>query len=305
MQEIRPLHIRLLDVTVILVFLGLMRNRKTTIVAEELGVTQPAISHALKRLRTIYRDPLFIRVPHGLEPTSVAKELEPLLQSALDTLAKSLREPGAFDPSSSSEPLRIAGCDFVLGEVLPKFLAETSDLASEMPIRAIRLSSETDLAELDDDSADLALGYFCDRPEQYFCETLFADECCLIAEPRHPALASDASPEFIAGQPFIAVGGTSLCDRILDEALSGLGLRRHCRASAPLVHPVASALASSECLAAVPMRIAETLKSRYGLGYRKLPFESNEANAIAAWHARNEKNPMIAWVLPHIRASFE
>ena len=74
MTDISQVNLRLIDTTVLLIFLGLMRHRKATDVAREMGLTQPAVSHALKRLRTLYEDPLFLRRAHGLEPTSLAQE---------------------------------------------------------------------------------------------------------------------------------------------------------------------------------------------------------------------------------------
>ncbi|MDE0530369.1 MAG: LysR family transcriptional regulator [Albidovulum sp.] len=305
MSEIRPLHIRLLDVTVILVFLGLMRHKKTTIVAEELGVTQPAISHALKRLRTIYDDPLFLRVPHGLEPTAVARELEPLLQGALETLAESLRRPKEFVPAQYAHALRIAGCDFFLEKVLPKLLAKSFEFEIEMPIRTMRLANERMLAALDNDTADLVIGYFSELPDQYRREKLFADKCRLVGRIGHPAVEADATIEFISSHSFIAVTGASSCEQILDDAFAKAGLARDRRAAAPLVQPVFSALRSSDLLAAAPMRIAEAFGPGYGLQSRSLPIETNELEAVAAWHGKNEGNPLIAWLMTIVRSAFE
>ena len=294
-----------MDVTVILVFLGLMKHGKTTLVAEDLGVTQPAISHALKRLRTIYNDPLFFRVPHGLEPTAVAKDLEPLFQDALETLAKSLQGPKEFDPASYAHPLRIAGCEFLLGKILPKLLAKSSEFGSEAPIRAMRLPNDLPLAELDNDSADLAVGYFSGLPEKYLRERLFADECCLVAGARHPVFEADATPEFLAGQSYVKIEGASSCDQVLDNALSERGLYRDSRASAPLVHPAFAALRSGDFLAAVPMRVAEEFGSSYGLSFRTLPFKTDEVAASAVWHAKNEKSPLIEWLMPLVRSAID
>ena len=70
MKDINDINIRLVDSTILLVFLATMRHRKTTAVASEMRLTQPAVSHALKRLRNLFDDPLFLRRSHGLEPVS-------------------------------------------------------------------------------------------------------------------------------------------------------------------------------------------------------------------------------------------
>ena len=88
MSDINEIDLRLVDTTILLVFLGAMRHRQATAVAREMGLTQPAVSHALKRLRNLYGDPLFLRRAHGLEPTSVAHELEPKVRRIVRLLSE-------------------------------------------------------------------------------------------------------------------------------------------------------------------------------------------------------------------------
>ena len=98
MSDINQIDLRLVDTTILLVFLGAMRHRKATLVAEEMGLTQPAVSHALKRLRNLYNDPLFLRRAHGLEPTALALELEPKIREIVRKISETLAGPDAFDP---------------------------------------------------------------------------------------------------------------------------------------------------------------------------------------------------------------
>ncbi len=91
MRDINEIDIRLVDTTILMVFLSAMRNRKATAVAKEMGLTQPAVSHALNRLRVIFDDRLFLRRAHGLEPTALAHELEPKVRKIVSLISETLK----------------------------------------------------------------------------------------------------------------------------------------------------------------------------------------------------------------------
>ena len=97
MSDINQIDLRLVDTTILLVFLGAMRHRQATAVAREMGLTQPAVSHALKRLRKLYDDPLFLRRAHGLEPTALAHELEPKVRRIVRLISQTLEGADEFD----------------------------------------------------------------------------------------------------------------------------------------------------------------------------------------------------------------
>lgn len=109
MSDIDQTKLRKIDLTLLLVFLGLMRHRKAALVAGEPGLTPSSISHSLRRLREIFEDPLFLRRAHGLEPTAVADALEPKIRQIVETLDQTLAAPDGFEPEKSGRVIRIAG----------------------------------------------------------------------------------------------------------------------------------------------------------------------------------------------------
>ncbi len=102
MSQLSTSELRRLDLTLLLVFLGLVRHRKAVDVAGELGLTQSAISQSLRRLRDIFGDDLFLRRPHGLEPTATALALEAPVSAAVETLRGALGAARAFDPATAT-----------------------------------------------------------------------------------------------------------------------------------------------------------------------------------------------------------
>jgi len=134
MSQFDQIDIRRLDMTLLLVFSELLRQRKLRTVGERLGLTQSAVSHALKRLRDIFGHELFVRRPHGVEPTARAVELEPLVDRILGLAHDVLMTKEAFDPAKVRRTLRIGMLDY--GAILlgPKFLASTRAVAPELRV---------------------------------------------------------------------------------------------------------------------------------------------------------------------------
>src|SRR5260370_65069 len=106
-------QIRRLDGGLLLVFRELLRTRRAGAVAQRLGLSPSAISHALNRLRDLFDDPLFIRRPHGFEPTRRAEELGPQVDALIELTGRTLTRDAGFDPLSSTRNFRFAAPEFV------------------------------------------------------------------------------------------------------------------------------------------------------------------------------------------------
>src|ERR1044071_1472721 len=113
MADIDTSKIRQLDFTLLLVMQGLLRHRRTTLVADQLGLSQYAISHALARLRTLFGDPLFLRRPHGLEPTRHALDLSPRIDALVRAANEAMGLPDNFDPKTTTRGFRLGASDFL------------------------------------------------------------------------------------------------------------------------------------------------------------------------------------------------
>src|ERR1051325_11109569 len=113
MSDIDPNKTRRLDGGPLLVFRELLRTGRASIVAERLGLSQPAISHSLTRLRELFDDPLFVRRPHGLEPTGRALELGPRIEALVSLADQAMKPDGGFDPATSERLFRFAAPEFV------------------------------------------------------------------------------------------------------------------------------------------------------------------------------------------------
>src|ERR1700730_1003097 len=111
MSDMSNSKLRRLDGTLLLVFAEAYRLRKLTAVAQRLGMTQSAVSHALGRLREIFEDELFLRRPFGVEPTQRARDLAPRVEAIVRLTKQTLTEVDAFDPATSAREFRMTGLD--------------------------------------------------------------------------------------------------------------------------------------------------------------------------------------------------
>ena len=133
MSDFSDSELRRIDLTLLLVLLGLLRHRKAAAVADELGLTQSAISQALKRLRDIFGDPLFLRRPHGMDPTATALALEAPVGQAVEALRGAIGIARRFDPVEAQGIVRIAALDAEQAVLVPALAGRLRDTAPGAP----------------------------------------------------------------------------------------------------------------------------------------------------------------------------
>jgi DNA-binding transcriptional LysR family regulator len=302
MSDIRERKIRQLDPTMLLIFLALMQHRRTTVVASRMGLTQSAISQSLKRMRVLFDDPLFLRRPHGLEPSAAAHDLEPAIHNIVELLKTTLAGPDEFDPARSERIVRIASNEYELASIMPQLLARMSAQARRMRVYALPLERKDGLARLADGTVDLVLGFYWDVTDEFVTTHLYDEHYVVVARRNHPifrrALAMD--PYVRARHLLVTPDG----DRrgIVDEALTALGHRRDVAATVPLFLPALATLASSDLIATLPSRLAQRYCRGFDLTCRPLPLPVRSFPVSAVYHRRNEKNPVLPWMVGVIQA---
>src|SRR5262245_55984946 len=186
MSDIDRADIRKIDGNLLLVFRELSRTRRTTEAARRLGVTQSTVSHALARLRDAFDDPLFVRRPHGLEPTPRALELAPRIDGLIDMTAAAMTRAGKFEAAHTGRRFRLAAPEFVTVLI-------GGPLARTFQRQAPRASFSVDfllggdaLEMLRRGEIDLVLGQFPGLPAGIGAEILYRDRFCIVARKRHP-----------------------------------------------------------------------------------------------------------------------
>lgn len=302
-MDIDNYNIRRLDFSLLVIFDEVLRRERTTAVAERLGLSQSAISHALARLREIFGDPLFLRRPDGLTPTRRALELAPKIRELMRLTRDIVGKASAFDPATSSRVFRLAANDLVttlLGAPLLARLemdAPGSRLTTRFAVGAKALDA------LRKDEIDLAIGRFYEINEPFVSAVLWQEDFSVVARRDHPAIEASLDLETYIRLDHLLVSFTGRLTGVVDEALAVRGLRRRVRSSVPMFLTAFSAVAGSDLVATVPARLATRFASEFGLRVFAPPLVIEGFPVSMVWHGASQVDLGLDWLIACVRDS--
>jgi DNA-binding transcriptional LysR family regulator len=301
MSDLSDSQLRRLDLTLLLVFLGLLRHRKAVDVAGELGLTQSAISQALRRLRDVLGDPLFLRRPHGMEPTATALALEAPISSAVEALRSALGQTRAFDPAAATGVVRIAALDSEQACLIPALAARLRNKAPGLTMSVLPLTRLQAVDALTEGRIDLFFGLLPDRPEVISATALYTETYLVAGLPAALPDAPDLSlKEYTAASHVLVAPGGDLTG-IVDAELARLGKRRRVVLGLPAFLPALAAVRASGALVTLPARIARAFAPGFGLVTARPPLALRPFDVSAYWHRRNDQDPRLRWLVERAR----
>ena len=284
-----------LDLNLLVVFDAVMQERNVTRAGQRLGLSQPAMSHALSRLRHMLKDDLFIRSPKGMLATPRAEQLAVPVRTALDGLQQSL-EPTQFDPSKAARRFRIAVDNYSavvlvgilaarIGKIAPKVLLECQ------PSGTLKILDLLDRGEL-----DLAIGPHSEPGERFSYQMLLQDEFVVVLRKNHSATSiPELAIEQFADLPYLEISSARQSTDFIDEALAQRKLARRIALRAPFLSAV-RILVSSDMVSVLPQRVAEELVRYRPLTIRVLPFSSPIIKTAMIWPRWLDNQPAHGWL---------
>ena len=291
-------HISERDLRLFLVLDALLWERSVTRAASRLGVTQSAVSHSLRELRSRLGDPLLVRTGNGLEPTPLAQGLRQDLRMGLDALERLLRHQPHFDPATSTRSFSLATPDHPQFTMLPEFIGQLRQTAPGVNVR-IRAVGPGLPEELASGRLDLVLAgaeveqiLALDR-EVMRVRVIDEPFCCLLRR-GHPALARPLNLQAYIALPHVLVSTTGGDTGIVDGALSALGLCRRVAVTVPSFPTAAYIVASSDLIATLPQAVTERAE-RLDVEVRPPPLELPRSVAYLWWHPRFQHDPGHVW----------
>lgn len=299
------MDLKQLDLNLLVVFHQLMVERSVSHAAEVLGVTQPAISNALRRLRKLLGDELFIRTPHGMEPTPLAQELSEPVAYALDVIKESLNRERSFDPKTARRSFTLALTDIGEMYMLPKLAAILHDSAPNIVLNTVRNSSESLREQLERGQVDVAVGLLPDLAGGFFRQRLFRQGYVCAFRKDHPlaAKATFTLDDFIAVEhALVVVPGTGHGE--IDRMMRRKGIERHVRISVPHFNALGHILSASDLVATLPERFVEQIRGPFGLVSVRHPVKLPQHTIDLYWHAKVHKDPANQWLRRLIYDSF-
>jgi|SRR5450830_75739 len=299
------MDIRSLDMNLLTVFGAMLECRSVSRAADRIGLSQPAMSAALARLRVQFNDPLFVRSGSEMKPSPRAITLAPAIESVLRTVRLELLQPAQFEPAQSKRAFSILTPD--IGEVrfVPPLLRA---LTLEAPGTTLRVMSRARAATaelLESGEAELAIGYFPDLDRaHYFQQKLFDNAHVCVLRARHPlaegtrlSLATYLDADHAVVRPD---GREHFFERFIQEQ----GLRRHVRLELSHFMSLLPILESTDLLATVPTDIAQLFARYADVRLLALPVHPPGVAIRQYWHERVHKDAANVWLRGLIHAQF-
>ena len=302
MSDFSDAELRRLDLTLLLVLLGLLRHGNAGAVARDLALTPSAVSQALKRLRDIFGDPLFLRRPRGLSPTAVALGLEGPVRTAVEALRGALGAAAAFDAARHVGVLRIAALDAEQVGLLPALAAALRAEAPGLRVAVLPLGRRDAVEALTEGRADLCLGFLWDAPAALARRALFRETYLVAGPPQALPDAPSLSLDAYLAVDHVLVSPAGDLTGIVDRALAAQARSRRVVLALPAFLPALAAAAELGCLVTLPARIARAHAARFGLVTAMPPLSIRPFEVSAFWHLRNERDPRLAWVVGRLAA---
>ncbi|MEZ5640613.1 MAG: LysR family transcriptional regulator [Burkholderiaceae bacterium] len=293
-----------IDLNLLLVLHRLLQERHVSRSAAALGLTQPAVSNALRRLRSLLGDDLLVRTAGGMRPTPYAERLAGPLAQALGALEGALSTREQFDPAASERRFTLALSD--VGEIyfLPVLMPALATEAPGVTLRVVPLALP-DLAEaMAAGEVDLALGSLPGLQSGFYQQALLRQRYVCLMRDGHPGAARRLTRAAFTGFDHVRVEALGTGHGRVDEALARAGLARRIRLSVPNFVALGHVLRSTDLMATVPERLAERVGAPLGLLTRPLPVRLPSPEIHQLWHATRHRDSGHQWLRAFIARLF-
>lgn len=289
------MNIQALDLNLLRVFDAVLRDRSVTSAAKHLGLTQPAVSNALARLRAQLEDALFVRTPSGMDATPFARELAQPVRQALALLESALAHGPGFDPGASTRTFRFYMSDLGQVEFLPPLVERARRVAPGVRLEAVALEVDGISDALAAGAIDLAVGFLPGIGAPVRRQPLFRDRYVCLMRAGHPAAGARLTKKAFL-ESFHALVSYKGGHRVIEETLERAGLARKIALRVPHFTVVPMVLERTDLILTLPSRVARVYQQRGNFKALAPPVPIAPADVAVHWHARFERDPGNCWL---------
>jgi len=290
------MDIRSVDLNLLVVFDAMARHRSVNRAAEAVGLSQPATSAALARLRLLFGDALFVRAGAGMKPTPRALELAGPVHHVVETISTEILQQAAFEPGSDERTFTILTPD--IGEIafFPRVLRRLRQEAPNVRLRALSLPRQAAAEALESGAAELAVRFFPDLQKAgFFQQGLFRTSYACIACARNSEVRERMTlKQFLAARHVVVrpEGREHTFDRLLEEK----GHRRRVMLELSHFMSLLAILPGSDLIATVPDDIATAVERHIRIRRIALPLRPPQIEVQQFWHRRLQHDPANKWL---------
>lgn len=287
-----------IDLHLIRVLHTVLTERSVSKAAIRLGMHQPAVSSALKRLRDFAGDPLLVRSGSGMVPTDVALRMLEPSASILRAAEMLFSDAKGFDPATARTTFRLAASDYLDPFFLPHLVAHIKAKAPLTEIEIFSLSGSADYrAQLADGDVDVVIGNWSTPPDELHLGRLFGDDVVCLVSKKHPAVRRGWDQASWLAADHIAPGATHPGAKgVIDDHLASLGLRRHIAARCPYFGQIPAMVASTLLVMTTGRQYCERFTGSLPVTILPCPVEFPRLMYYQLWHARTHTSASSRWL---------
>ncbi|MGV7241484.1 LysR family transcriptional regulator [uncultured Caballeronia sp.] len=283
------------DLNFLYVIQALGEERSVSRAADRLGLTQPAVSHALGKLRTLFQDDLFVRAGPVMAPTPVGERLIDGVAHVLGVVQQEIWSAKAFDAATTTRTFSVCLSDMGVIVLLPRLLAALRERAPLASLKPIQLPSLELASALQDGALDLAIGYLGKMGDNLHQQPLFRRSLVGIIRggPTRRKIRMTLA-QFIEKQHVVA-GTLALTNQLLEKEMRRRGARLKVGLDVPYLLAVPSLVATSDFIAAVPDELADLFARLADVDVFPLPVDLPDLTVQQFWHARHHNDAGHRW----------
>jgi len=302
-----------IDLNLLVYLDALLRERNVTQAAQQLNISQPAMSNGLRRLRTLFDDPLLVRTSEGMTPTERALELEPLVRDALSRIDRAVQPRSEFRPADAQGVFRIMASDYAESTLLPRVLGQLRDEAPGITLD-IMTPSDVSFLDVERGKVDMVINRFDSMPQSFHQIHLWDDSFSCLLSPNHPLLENFTLDAYLAAD-HVWVSKTGMgvgvgvdpddVQRLgwVDAALARLGKKRQIRVFTRHYQAAMTLAEENDLIVTLPTRAALLKKDNPRVVRREPPLDIPALELKMAWSPLLQHNPGNRWLRQLIKAA--
>lgn len=284
------------DLNLMRVFLAIWETHSLTLAAERLSLTQPAVSHCLRRLRDVFHDPLFVRTADGMQPTAAAAQLHGPIDRALGLIYGALQRHGGFDAATSSRRFRVSMSDMSAFYFLPPLLAALERDAPGVSLEVAPIPLGTIESGMRSGDVDLAIGYVPGLSQDCLSRTLFEDRYVCMVRAGHPEAARALTLERLGRLRYIVTDSSATGHGETEKWMRRMEIRRSIVLQLPHFTAAPEIVRHTDLAVIFPRSIAERFNRHRGYRLLALPFDLPPIEVRLHQHGRFAADAGLAWL---------
>lgn len=285
-----------LDLKLLVAFEAVLMQRNVTAAAQSIGLTQPAMSTALGKLRKVFKDPLFVRTSRGMEPTPFAMQLAEPIRHALHLIRQTLNREKTFDAATSTRTFRIVMTDIGERVFLPALLQRLSEIAPGVNVHTVQLPVKEMREALESGQMDLAVGFIPDLAAGFYQQRLFKRSYVCVARGDHPTIGDTLTLKQYLAASHAIVSATGTGHDVVERMLAERGHTR--RIALHVTHFLAIPLivANTDLVVTIPTMLAESYLPTMNIKLLAPPLKMPVYAIMQYWHERFHEDPANRWL---------